>query len=293
MSAQKETKLKKFTVRSWRLRKKKKIPISMVTAYDYSSSKYADEAGIDTILVGDSVNMVVLGQDSTASLTMDEEIHHCKAVAAGAKRAFLIGDLPFMSYQADPVEAVRNAGRLIKEGRMDGVKLEGGKRVVEQVRRIVAAGIPVIGHIGLTPQTLSELGGYRIQGKSSDDAMRLYEDALALQEAGCIAIVLESIPAPVATEISERLEIPTVGIGAGSGCDGQVLVYHDLLGLFDDFTPRFVRRYANLKPLILDALRAYHEDVTKREFPAEEHTYPMKDEEKEKFIQEINQYDIF
>ena len=293
MSSQKETKKKKFSIRSWALKKKKGLPISMVTAYDYSSGKFVDEAGIDTILVGDSMNMVMLGKDSTYSLTMDETIHHCKAVAQGSNRAFLIGDLPFMSYQADVVDAVRNAGRLIKEGQMDAVKLEGGKRMAAQVSAIVAAGIPVVGHIGLTPQSLSALGGYRIQGKTSEQAMVLYEDALALQEAGCFAIVLESIPVPVATEITKRLSIPTIGIGAGSGCDGQVLVYHDILGLFDDFMPRFVKQYANLKPIILEALSSFHEDVENRAFPAEEHTYPMKDEEKGRFMKEINQHDIF
>ncbi len=293
MSSQKETKLKKFTIRSWAIKKKKNIPISMVTAYDYSSAKYVDEAGVDTILVGDSVNMVVLGEDSTYSLTMDQTIHHCKAVKAGSNRAFVVGDMPFMSYQADVVEAVKNAGRLLKEGKVDAVKLEGGKRMVPQVQAIVNAGIPVLGHIGLTPQTLSQLGGYRIQGKTSADAITLYDDALALQEAGCFGVVLESVPETVATEISNRLEIPTIGIGAGAGCDGQVLVYHDLLGIFDDFTPRFVRRYANLKPIITDALQAYHADVEARAFPAEEHIYQMKDEEKSKFLSEINQHDIF
>lgn len=293
MSSQKNTKQKKFTVRSWALKKKKNIPISMVTAYDYSSAKYVDEAGIDTILVGDSMNMVMLGEDSTYSLTMDQTIHHCKAVKAGSSRAFIVGDLPFMSYQADIVEAVKNAGRLLKEGKVDGVKLEGGKRMAAQVRAIVNAGIPVVGHIGLTPQSLSQLGGYRIQGKTSADALALYDDALALQEAGCIAIVLESVPVTVATEITERLDIPTIGIGAGAGCDGQVLVYHDLLGIFDDFTPRFVRRYANLKPLILEALESFHTDVEARAFPGEEHVYLMKDDEKTKFLSEINQHDVF
>lgn len=289
MSAQKESKVKKFSIISWRLKKKRNQPISMMTAYDYSSAKYVDESGIDAILVGDSVNMVMLGQDNTTTLTMDEMVHHCKAVATGAKRSFLVGDMPFMTYQADPIEAIKNAGRLLKEGRMDAVKLEGGARIATTVGKIVSAGIPVMGHIGLTPQSISQLGGYRIQGKKADDALNLLHDALALQAAGCFSIVLESVPTVVADEISKRLQIPTIGIGAGAGCDGQILVYHDVLGVFDDFTPRFVKKYAELKPIIIEALTAYHEDVMNRAFPAQEHTYNMKEEEKEKFIDALQQ----
>lgn len=287
MSSQNNSKIKKFTVKTWAFRKKRNIPITMMTAYDYSSAKYVDEAGIDTILVGDSVNMVVLGRESTVSLTMDEIIHHCKAVAAGSNRSFLIGDMPFMTYQADPVDAVKNAGRLLKEGGMDAVKVEGGAHLAPTIRRIVDAGIPVIGHIGLTPQTISQLGGYRIQGKKADSAIKLLEDALALQKAGCFSIVLESVPAVVGTEISKRLTIPTIGIGAGSGCDGQVLVFHDVLGLYDDLSPRFVKKYAKLKPLILEAIADYREEVTARTFPAKEHTYEMKDEEIEAFLNRL------
>ncbi|MEM9774037.1 MAG: 3-methyl-2-oxobutanoate hydroxymethyltransferase [Chloroflexota bacterium] len=291
MSAQIDTKVKKFSVISWGLKKKRKQPISMMTAYDYPSAKYVDEAGIDAILVGDSVNMVVLGQESTVTLAIDEIIHHCKAVAAGANRSFLVGDMPFMTYQADPIEAVKNAGRLLKEGGMDAVKLEGGKRIAPTVEKIVAAGIPVMGHIGLTPQSISQLGGYRIQGKKATDALNLLEDAMALQAAGCFSIVLESVPTIVANEISKRLSIPTIGIGAGSGCDGQVLVYHDVLGVFDDFTPRFVKKYAELKPIIIKALKAYNEDVSNRAFPAQEHTYSMKEEEKKRFIEGLQKLD--
>ena len=287
MSSQTKKSIKKVTVKTWALRKKKNVPITMMTAYDYPSAKYVDEAGIDAILVGDSVNMVVLGQDSTVSLTMDEIVHHCKAVSVGSNRSFLIGDMPFMSYQADAVEAIKNAGRLLKEGGMDAVKVEGGAQLAPTVKRIVEAGIPVMGHIGLTPQSISQLGGYRIQGKKSDGAIKLLQDAVALQEAGCFSIVLESVPTLVGTEISRRLTIPTIGIGAGSGCDGQVLVFHDVLGLYDDFTPRFVKKYAQLKPMILEALSSYREEVISRSFPAEEHTYQMSDEESENFMQEL------
>ncbi|MEM8858544.1 MAG: 3-methyl-2-oxobutanoate hydroxymethyltransferase [Chloroflexota bacterium] len=276
---------------SWASKKSKKEPISMMTAYDYSSAKYVDEAGIDAILVGDSVNMVVLGQESTVSLTLDEIIHHCKAVANGAQRAFLVGDMPFLTYQADPIDAIKNAGRLIKEGQMEAVKLEGGRRMAPTVEKIVSAGIPVMGHIGLTPQSISQLGGYRIQGKKAEDAMNLVEDALALQDAGCFSIVLESVPTYVAESISNRLKIPTIGIGAGSGCDGQVLVYHDLLGVFDDFTPRFVKQYANLKPIIVEALKSYYQDVSNRSFPAVEHSYEMKEEEKILFKKALERFE--
>ena len=287
MSSQKSTKPKKFTVKTWALRKRQNTPITMMTAYDYPSAKYVDEAGIDAILVGDSVNMVVMGKDSTVSLTMDEMIHHCKAVTSGVNRSFMVGDMPFMTYQADPIEAVKNAGRLLKEGGMDAIKVEGGAHLAPTIQKIVSAGIPVMGHIGLTPQSISQLGGYRIQGKKADDAIKLLHDALALQQAGCFSIVLESVPTIVGNEISRRLNIPTIGIGAGSGCDGQVLVYHDVLGLYDDFTPRFVKQYAKLKPLIIEALTSYKDEVIGRSFPAAEHTYEMKPDELEIFMAKL------
>lgn len=228
------------------------------------------------ILVGDSLGMVVLGYDSTVPVTMEEMLHHCRAVARGANRAFLVGDMPFMSYQADTAEAVRNAGRLLKEGSMDGVKLEGGREMAATITAIVNAGIPVQGHIGLTPQTISKLGGYRVQGKTAASAAELLDDALALEEAGCFSIVLEAVPAVVADRVTARLSIPTIGIGAGSGCDGQVLVFHDILGLYDALQPRFVKEYVNLRQTIIEAFRTYDREVKARQFPQDEHTYEMK-----------------
>ena len=259
-------------------------PITMLTAFDYSSASLVDAAGIDMILVGDSLGMVVLGYESTVPVTMEEMLHHCKAVARGANRAFLVGDMPFMSYQADPREAVRNAGRFLKEGGMDCVKLEGGRDMVPTIEAILAAGIPVMGHIGLTPQSQSKLGGYRVQGRTAAAARELLADAWALQEAGCFGIVLEAVPAVVAAEISRRLRVPTIGIGAGAGCDGQVLVFHDILGLYDRSQPRFVKQYASLRHVIIDAFAAYRVDVASRSFPAEEHTYGMKAEEVQAFL---------
>jgi 3-methyl-2-oxobutanoate hydroxymethyltransferase len=217
---------------------------------------------------------------------MDEMLHHCRAVARGAKRPFLVGDMPFMSYQSDIYEAVRNAGRLLKEGNMDSVKLEGGAEMAATIAAIVRAGIPVQGHIGLTPQSQSKLGGYRVQGKTADSAARLLDDALAVQEAGAFSIVLEAIPAVVAERISERLRIPAIGIGAGVGCDGQVLVFHDVLGIFDTNLPRFVKQYANLRQTIIEAFSSYNEDVKNRKFPEDKHTYPMKPGEEVFFFDE-------
>lgn len=260
-------------------------PITMLTAYDYPGAMLVDEAGIDMILVGDSLAMTVLGHPNTVAVTMDEMLHHCRAVARGAKRAFLVGDMPFMSYQADRSEAVHNAGRFIKEAGMDAVKLEGGREVAETVRAIVAAGIPVMGHLGLTPQSATKLGGYKVQAKTAAAAQRLLEDALALEEAGCFSIVLEAVPTPVAEAASKKLAIPTIGIGAGPGCDGQVLVFHDILGLFDRFTPKFVKRYAELRQPILDAFRAYRQEVENRAFPTEAHSFKIDQEE----LQRLNQ----
>lgn len=270
---------KKTTILTLHEKKAAGEPITMVTAYDYPSALAADRAGLDSILVGDSLGMVVLGYDSTVPVTMEEMLHHCRAVRRGAQYAFLIGDLPFMSYQADRAEAVRNAGRLVKEGGMDAVKLEGGRAMADTVAAITAAGITVVGHIGLTPQSAASLGGYRVQGKTAADARRLLADAEALQAAGVALLVLEMVPARVAGWISRRLRIPTIGIGAGAGCDGQVLVLHDLVGLFDRFTPRFAKRYANLFGEMEQALAAYRADVLGRRFPAPEHTFPLDDAE--------------
>ncbi len=279
---------KKNTILSLQKLKDDHTPITMITAYDYSSAMLADRAGMDLILVGDSLGMVMLGRDSTVSVTMDEMLHHCRAVAQGAESAFLVGDMPFMSYQPSIPEAIRNAGRFLKEAGMDAVKLEGGKEVAPTIRAIVDAGVPVMGHVGLTPQTVSQLGGYRVQGNTAVSAQTMLEDALALQEAGCFAIVLEAIPASVATAISKRLTIPTIGIGAGAGCDGQVLVYHDMLGLFDKFVPKFVKQYAHLGDIILEALETYRDEVKNGSFPAPEHTYPMEQAEEENFLKSLN-----
>lgn len=291
MSAQSNTdrpeqgKRKKTTTHYLQLKKQRGQPITMLTAYDYSSALLVDQGGIDVILVGDSLAMVMLGMDSTVPITMEEMLHHCRAVSRGAKFAQLVGDMPFMSYQADRSEAVRNAGRFLKEGYMDSVKLEGGGEIVPIIEAIISAGIPVMGHIGLTPQSISKLGGYRVQGKTAPDAFRLLEDAQALEEAGCYSIVLEAVPEPVARTISERIQIPTIGIGAGRGCDGQVLVYHDFLGLFDRFTPKFVKQYANLGQVTLQAIREFAADVEESRFPSSEYTYPIDEDEYQKFLE--------
>ena len=270
---------KRITTHTFRLKKQRGEPITMLTAYDYPTALAVDQAEIDSILVGDSLGMVVLGYENTLPVTMADMLHHCRAVARGARYALLIGDMPFMSYQASVAEAVRNAGRFLQEAGMDAVKLEGGRERLDAIEAIVSAGIPVMGHLGLTPQSVHQLGGFRAQGKSVEAAKRMLEDALALQDAGCFGIVLESVPARLAELISRRLEIPTIGIGAGVGCDGQVLVTHDLIGLFDRFVPRFVKQYAHIHAEMSQALSAYREDVSARRFPAEEHTFTMEDEE--------------
>jgi len=274
----------KVTILDLQQKKQTGQPITMLTAYDYPGASLVDQAGIDMILVGDSLAMTVLGHSSTVAVTMEEMLHHCRAVARGARHAFLVGDMPFMSYQAEPVEAVRNAGRFIKEAAMDAVKLEGGREVVDAVQAIVRAGIPVMGHLGLTPQTATKLSGYKVQAKTSAAAQQLLQDALTLEEAGCFSIVLEAVPAPVGEFVSRKLSVPTIGIGAGPGCDGQVLVFHDVLGLFDRFTPKFVKRYAELHQAILAALQAYREEVTSRSFPAEVHSYNVDAQELEPFL---------
>lgn len=281
----------KITTLTLQSKKRRGEPITMLTAYDYTGGLLVDKAAIDIILIGDSLGMVVMGLESTVSVTMEEMLHHCRAVARGAKYAHLVGDLPFMSYQADTIEAVHNAGRLLKEGNVDSVKLEGGREMAVTVRTIVDAGIPVMGHIGLTPQTISKLGGFKAQGRTATAARRLVDDALALEDAGCYALVLEAVPAPVAAAITERLNIPTIGIGAGAGCDGQVLVFHDVLGLYDQLKPRFVKEYANLQGIIVDAFEAYREDVVQKRFPTEEHAFSMSTEELAAFQQSLGEHD--
>lgn len=275
---------KKFTTLAMRQKKARRQPITMLTAYDYATALAVDRAGIDSILVGDSLGMVVLGYANTLPVTMDEMIHHSKAVARGATHALLVGDMPFLSYQVSTEDAVRNAGRFLQEAGMDAVKLEGGRERIGAVAAIVAAGIPVMGHLGLTPQSVHALGGFRTQGKTASAARRILDDALALEQAGCFSLVLEKVPARLARAISERLEIPTIGIGAGSGCDGQVLVTHDLLGLFDRFTPSFVKKYAELHGEMARAFAAYKADVEAGAFPGPEHSVEMEDKEWEAFV---------
>lgn len=274
-----EKQRKKVTTQTLRAMKQRGQVISMLTAYDYPSALIMDQAGIDSILVGDSLGMVVLGYENTLPVTMADMLHHCRAVARGARSALLVGDMPFLSYQGATWDAVNNAGRFLQEAGMDAVKLEGGRERLDAIRAIVSAGIPVMGHLGLTPQSVNQLGGFRPQGRDLPAAVRLLEDALLLQEAGCFSIVLESVPARLAETISQRLEIPTIGIGAGAGCDGQVLVTHDLLGLFDRFTPRFVRQYANINAIMRQAFEEYQDEVQQRAFPAAEHTVEMPEEE--------------
>jgi 3-methyl-2-oxobutanoate hydroxymethyltransferase len=261
--------------------------IVMVTAYDASSARLADEAGIDLILVGDTAAMVVLGHESsTVPVTMDEMLFMTRAVTRGARRPLVVGDLPFGSYQVSDEEAVQNAIRFVKEAGADVVKLEGAGPSLSRVRSIVGAGIGVMGHLGLTPQSATVLGGFKAQGRSAEAAQRLLEDALALEAAGCFALVLEAVPAAVAERVTAELEIPTIGIGAGAGCDGQVLVWHDLLGLYEGRTPRFVKQYADLRGEIGRALAAYAADVRSGAFPEERHTYAMPEEELARFESE-------
>lgn len=253
--------------------------ITMLTAYDAAFAKLVDAAGIDSILVGDSLGMVVLGHATTVPVTMDDMVSHCAAVARGASRPLLVGDLPFGSYQAGVADAMRNAARLLKEGGMDAVKLEGGREVAETVRALTDNGIAVMAHVGLTPQRVAQLGGYKVQAKTGRAAQRLLDDALALEEAGAFAIVLEAVPAQVGALVTERLAIPTIGIGAGAHCDGQVLVLHDALGLYGSFAPKFAKRYADLGPVIVGALRDYDREVREGTFPDEAHSFAMSERE--------------
>ncbi len=273
---------KKVTLAELQGKKEAGEKITMMTAYDYPGAQLVDQAGIDTVLVGDSLGMVVLGYDSTVPVTVDEMIHHCKAVRRGTEGAFIIGDLPFMSYHVSVEQAVENAGRFVKEAGCDAVKLEGGSEMAPVVEAVVRAGIPVCAHIGLTPQTATMLGGFRVQGKDAESGRTMVRSAKDLEEAGAFMIVMECIPDLLAARITRELRIPTIGIGAGIDCDGQVLVYHDLVGLFERFTPKFVKRYTNLAPLIRDALVQYKTEVEQGVFPGPEHTFAMKPEEAEK-----------
>jgi 3-methyl-2-oxobutanoate hydroxymethyltransferase len=275
---------KKVTTLTFRQKKERGEPITMLTAYDYPTAMAMDKAGVDSILVGDSLAMVVLGYENTLPVTMDEMLHHARAVSRGAKSALLIGDMPFMSYQVSVDEALRNAGRFIQQAGMDAVKLEGGRDRADAVRKITGAGIPVMGHLGLTPQSIHQLGGFRAQGKTASAAKILLEDAQILEEAGAFSLVLESVPARLAEYISKQISIPTIGIGAGAGCDGQVLVTHDLLGLFDRFTPKFVKKYADFHAEMNKAFTQYIDDVETKRFPAVEHTVEMTDEEWNEFL---------
>ncbi len=265
----------KVTVRTLRRMKERGEKITMLTAYDYPMARAVDEAGIDVILVGDSVGMVVLGHPTTLPVTMDDMVHHSKAVVRGVARAQVVVDLPFMSYQVGREDALRNAGRLVKEGGAEAVKMEGGQEVLESVEALVAAGIPVMGHLGLTPQAYHRMGGYRIQARNAEGADRLLKDAAALERAGIFALVLEGIPAGVARRVTETLAVPTIGIGAGPFCDGQVLVTHDMLGLQEDLSPKFVKRYAQGRQLFVEAMRRYGDEVRAGAFPAAEHTYDV------------------
>jgi 3-methyl-2-oxobutanoate hydroxymethyltransferase len=259
--------------------KRRGDPIVMITAYDAPSGRIADAAGVDVILVGDSAAMVVLGHDSTVPATMDEMIILTSAVNRGARRPLVVADMPFGSFQVCDAQALENAIRFVKEASADAVKLEGAGPMLSRVRALTSAGIPVMGHIGLTPQTATMLGGFKAQGRTAAKAAQLYADALALQDAGCFSIVLEAVPTPVAAAITEALEIPTIGIGAGASCDGQVLVWHDLLGLYEGHAPRFVKQYAELAPVITDAVARYASEVREGSFPGEQHTYSIPGEE--------------
>ena len=264
---------KKVTISDLMAKKESGEKITMITAYDYPTAKMVDQAGIDTILVGDSLGMVVLGYDSTVPVTMDEMLHHSKAVMRAIQYAFVIGDMPFMSYQISIEKAVENAGRFIKEGSCDAVKLEGGSEVAQRAIAVINAGIPVLGHIGLTPQSVSKLGGYRVQGKDPASAARLINDAKCLAKAGCFAVILECVPKELAKKIADKVDIPIIGIGAGAGCDGQVLVTYDMVGYFDKFVPKFVKQYADISGTISDAIRKFKSEIESGDFPDDKHSF--------------------
>lgn len=268
----------KNTVQTFKEAKSNHTKLAMLTAYDYSTAKLQDEAGIHGILVGDSLGNVILGYEDTISVTMEDMIHHGAAVARGAKNALVVVDMPFMSYQTSVYDAVVNAGRLMKEGRANAVKLEGGVSVCPQIKAITDAGIPVMAHLGLTPQSINAFGGFKVQGKNEAAARKLIDDAKAVEKAGAFALVLECVPAKLAKIISEQLTIPTIGIGAGAGCDGQILVYQDMLGMFSDYTPKFVKRFAEVGSVMKEAFANYIKEVQAETYPAEEHTFKIDDE---------------
>lgn len=273
---------KKMTIAKLQQKKENGEKITMMTAYDYSAANLVDQAGIDTILVGDSLGNVMLGYDSTVPVTMDEMLHHSKAVSRAVNNGFIIGDMPFMSYQVSIEKAVENAGRFLKEAGCDCVKLEGGTDMAPTVNAIVKAGIPVCGHLGLTPQTATMLSGYKVQGKDAESAKKMIQSAKDLEKAGAFMIVFECIPDTLAARVTKELSIPTIGIGAGKDCDGQVLVYHDILGLFERFTPKFVKQYLNLAPMIKEAMAQYKKDVENGTFPGPDHIFTMSKEEADK-----------
>lgn len=268
----------KNTVLTFKQAKEKGEKLSMLTSYDYSTAKLVDEAGVNSILVGDSLGNVVLGYEDTISVTMEDMIHHSAAVARGAKNALVVCDMPFMSYQTSVYDAVVNAGRLMKEGRAGAVKLEGGREVCPQIKAIVDAGIPVCAHLGLTPQSINAFGGFKVQGKTEAAARKLLEDAKAVEEAGAFAVVLECVPSKLAELVTKELSIPTIGIGAGNVCDGQVLVYQDMLGMFSDFTPKFVKKFADIGSIMREAFAAYDKEVKAGTFPSKEHEFTISEE---------------
>ncbi len=276
----------KSTVLTLQKQKEEGNKITMLTAYDYSVAKLIDAAGIDVILVGDSLGMTMLGYEDTLPVTMEDMIHHTACVSRGAKDAFVIADMPFMSYQTSVRDAVYNAGRLIKEGHAHAIKLEGGASVCEQIKAITEASIPVCAHIGLTPQSTNAFGGFKVQGKNMQRAKQIVEDALSVQEAGAFMVTLECIPEKLASLITDILDIPTIGIGAGNGCDGQVLVYHDMLGMFTDFKPKFVKHFGNIGEEMTKAFVSYRDEVKSKAYPATEHTFKIEDEIMEELYKE-------
>jgi len=269
---------RRVSVTDLKAMKKRGEKIVMITAYDYPSARLVEEAGVPLILVGDTLGMVVLGYDTTVPVTVEDIIHHAGAVVRGTSKTHVVADMPFMSYQTGPEDALRNAGRLLKEAGAQSIKLEGGTTVAPTVRKLVDAGIPVMGHIGLTPQSVNQFGGYKVQGKTPAAAVKLINDAVALQEAGAYAVVLELVPAQLAQVISDRIDIPTIGIGAGPGCDGQVQVFHDILGLFTEFLPRHAKRYAEIGEQIVEAVREYADDVREGRFPTEKESFIAKED---------------
>lgn len=269
--------MKKITVSTFLEMKERGEKITMLTAYDYSTAKALDQAGVDSLLVGDSLGMTMLGYEDTLAVTVDDMIHHCKAVKRGTQNALVVCDMPFLSYHVSVEKSIENAGRMVKEAGAHAVKLEGGADVIPQVKGIIAAQIPVMGHLGLTPQSVNAMGGFKVQGKSEDQAKQLIADALELEKAGCFAIVLECIPKELAELVSKKLSIPTIGIGAGSGCDGQVLVIQDMLGLYSDFVPKFVKQYAKLREPMIDAVQHYCQEVKSGQFPETQHTFKIQE----------------